>query len=68
MPCFSNQKLPIWVNFVKVFDWKMSVFVMAISSFYGKMVYFMAIRFILWPFGIFSRFGMLYREKSGNPA
>jgi hypothetical protein len=30
--------------------------------------YFMAIWYILWSFGIFShRFGMLYREKSGNP-
>jgi hypothetical protein len=46
------------------------------------MVYFMAIWYILWPFGIFyghlvyfmvicyifPRFGMLYQEKSGNPA
>jgi hypothetical protein len=38
------------------------------------LVYFMAIRNILWPSGIFcghwvyfSGFGMLYREKSGNP-
>jgi hypothetical protein len=45
-------------------------------------VYFMAILSILWPFGIFcghlvyfmviwnifSQFGMLYQEKSGNPA
>jgi hypothetical protein len=38
------------------------------------LVYFMAIWSILWPFGIFygylayfSRFGMLYQEKSGNP-
>jgi hypothetical protein len=23
--------------------------------------------YILWLFGIFSRFGMLYQEKSGNP-
>jgi hypothetical protein len=36
--------------------------------------YFMAIWYILWPFGMsygylvyFSRFGMLYQEKSGNP-
>jgi hypothetical protein len=38
-------------------------------------VYFAPIWYILWPFGIFhgylayvSRFGMLYQEKSGNPA
>jgi hypothetical protein len=23
--------------------------------------------YILWPFGIFYRFGTLYQEKSGNP-
>jgi hypothetical protein len=39
------------------------------------LVYFMAICYILRSFGIifgdwyiFSRFGMLYQEKSGNPA
>jgi hypothetical protein len=45
------------------------------------LVYFMAIWYIVWPFGIFCghsvyfmvtwyvfpRFGMLYHEKSGNP-
>jgi hypothetical protein len=37
-------------------------------------VYFTVIGYILWPFGTicgysvyFSHFGMLYREKSGNP-
>jgi hypothetical protein len=37
--------------------------------------YFATKRYILWPFGTFcgqfvyfSRFGMFYREKSGNPA
>jgi hypothetical protein len=35
--------------------------------FYCHLVYFVAIRNILWLFGIFSNFGMLYREKSGNP-
>jgi hypothetical protein len=28
----------------------------------------MGIWYILWPFGIFFRFGMMYQEKSGNPA
>jgi hypothetical protein len=42
--------------------------------FYGHFVYFKAIWYILRPFGIFydcyifSRFGTLYEEKSGNPA
>jgi hypothetical protein len=40
----------------------------------SRFVYLLAIRYILWPFGIFnchlvyfSRFGMLYKEKYGNP-
>jgi hypothetical protein len=28
----------------------------------------MVIWYILWALGIFFRFGMLYQEKSGNPA
>jgi hypothetical protein len=45
-----------------------------VGIFYGHLVYFTSIWYILWPSGIcyghleyFSRFGMLYREKSGNP-
>jgi hypothetical protein len=41
----------------------------------GHLVNYPAIWHILWPFGIFypvlvhfTRFGMLYQEKSGNPA
>jgi hypothetical protein len=43
--------------------------------FFDLLVYFMAIGNILWSFGIFvviwyifPRFGILYLEKSGNPA
>jgi hypothetical protein len=46
-----------------------------VCIFYGHLEYFMTILFILWSFGIFcgnlvhfSRFGMLYQDKSGNPA
>jgi hypothetical protein len=52
-----------------------------VGVFYGHLVYYAAIWYILWQFGIFcghlvycmviwyiySRFGMLYQEKSGNP-
>jgi hypothetical protein len=46
-----------------------------VGKFYGHLVYlFTAIWYIVCPFGIFavslvyfSRFGMLYQEKSGNP-
>jgi hypothetical protein len=42
-----------------------------VGIFYGHLLYFVAIchfcgHLILWLFGIFSRFGMLYQEKSGN--
>jgi hypothetical protein len=43
--------------------------------FYAHLAYFMGIWYILWAFCIlygrlvyFSRFGMLYEDKSGNPA
>jgi hypothetical protein len=45
-----------------------------VGIFYGNSVYFKGILNILWPFGAFcgnlvyfSRFGMSYQEKSGNP-
>jgi hypothetical protein len=45
-----------------------------VDTFYGYLLYFTAIYDILLPFGVFyghleyfSRSGMLYREKSGNP-
>jgi hypothetical protein len=34
----------------------------------GHLVYFVAIWYTSRLFGTFSRFGMLYQEKSGNPA
>jgi putative exporter of polyketide antibiotics len=46
-----------------------------IGKFYGHLVYVTAISYILWPCGIFlvifvylARFGVLYQQKSGNPA
>jgi hypothetical protein len=40
------------------------------GKFYGHFVNFTAVYFMIicGHFGIFSRFGMLYKEKSGNPA
>jgi hypothetical protein len=45
-----------------------------VGMFYGHLVYFTAIWYILWPFRIcnlwyvyFSYFGMFCQEKSGNP-
>jgi hypothetical protein len=58
---FFKPKNPNLGKFWRVLQWKI-------------LVYFMAIWYILWPFGIFmfiwyqfSRFGILYQEKSGNP-
>jgi hypothetical protein len=46
-----------------------------VGIFYYYFVYFTAIWYMLWPFGIFydylvyfSSLGILYQEKSGNPA
>jgi hypothetical protein len=46
-----------------------------VGTYNGHLVYFTVIWYILWPLGIFSGyfvdfslFGMLYLEKSGNPA
>jgi hypothetical protein len=46
-----------------------------VGLFYGHLVHFTVFCYILWTFGIgrgnlvyFSRFGILYQEKSGNPA
>jgi hypothetical protein len=46
----------------------------AVGIFYGHLVHFTVSCYILWTFGIvrgnllyFSRFGILYKEKSGNP-
>jgi hypothetical protein len=40
-----------------------------LGPFYGLLLCFMDIWYSFWKFGIyFSRFGILYEEKSGNPA
>jgi hypothetical protein len=61
----SKQKIPIGVIFGGSGNGK--------CIFYGHLVYFMAVWYILWPFGIFCGrlvhfflFGMLYEETSGN--
>jgi hypothetical protein len=59
-----KQKIPNLGEFGSVLQWKMLVYYMVIGSiiqifgiFYGPLV----------PFWSFSRFGILYEEKSGNP-
>jgi hypothetical protein len=45
-----------------------------VGMFHGHLVHFTVFCYILWTFGLnrgnlvyFSRFGVLYQEKSGNP-
>jgi hypothetical protein len=68
MVCFQTKN-PNLGQFWRVLQCKILVYI-----FYDHLVYFTAIGNILWPFGIFyghleffPRFGILYREKSGNP-
>jgi hypothetical protein len=64
-----QTKNPILGKLWKALQRKMLIFLLPFCLVYGHMVYFMAIRYNLWSFGIFfPRFGMLYGEKSGNPA
>jgi hypothetical protein len=66
---YFETKNPNFGKFWKVLQLKMLVLFMANLSIslpngilYGHLVHFVVIWYI------FSRFGMLYREKSGNPA
>jgi hypothetical protein len=64
-----KPKIQIWVNFGGSCNWRWLYILWTPGPFYGLFMY------ILWTFGIihgnlvyFSRFGILYQEKSGNPA
>jgi hypothetical protein len=66
---YFQTKNPILGKFWKVLQWKMLVFLGPFLSllwpnglFYGHLVHFVVIWYI------FPRFGISYREKSGNPA
>jgi hypothetical protein len=66
---FFQTKNPNLGKFWRYVQWKILVKFIAIWSFYGHLVYFVAFGYILWLFGIFfPRFGKLHQEKSGNPA
>jgi hypothetical protein len=54
---YFQTKNPILGKFWKVLQWKMLVF-------YGQMVYFMAIWYIMWSFGIFFPFWYIATEKN----
>jgi hypothetical protein len=63
-----KPKIPIWVNFGGSCNGRCWYIIWPFGLFYGCLV-------CLWPFDIFygylvyfSRYGMLYQEKSGHPA
>jgi hypothetical protein len=63
-----KPKIPVWVNLEGLAAEDVGIF-------FGHLVHFTAFCYILWTFGrirgnlvYFSRFGILYQEKSGNPA
>jgi hypothetical protein len=67
MVCFQTQN-PNLGKFLRVLDWKILIYLMAIWNilwrfgiFYGHLVRFVFIWYT------FSRFGIMYQEKSGNP-
>jgi hypothetical protein len=68
LQCFQmvyfQTKNPNSGKFWKVLQLKLLVILWPLCLVYGEMVYFRAIWYILI---YFFRFGMLYREKSGNP-
>jgi hypothetical protein len=67
--CLSMEDVGIFHGYLVCFTAIWSV-LLPFGIFYCHLVYFVAIWYILWSFGvpIFSRFGMLRKEKSGNPA
>jgi hypothetical protein len=65
LPDIFKPLIPIWVNFGEVSNGRCWYILWTFCIFYSHLIYFMD---ILWFLGtIFSRFGTLYQEKSGNP-
>jgi hypothetical protein len=67
MACFQTKNLNLG-KFCRVLHWKMLVYFMdtwsilgSFDKFYGHLVKFVEIWYIL------SRFGILYQDKSGSP-
>jgi hypothetical protein len=56
-----RPKIPIWVIFGRFCNRRCWYISWSFGLFYGHLVYFKAIWYILGPFGL------LYQEKSGNP-
>jgi hypothetical protein len=64
-----KPKIPIWVNFGGSLNWKMLKYFMAIWNILQtfEIIYDHLVQFVfIWY--IFSGFGIMRQEKSGNPA
>jgi hypothetical protein len=64
---YFQTKIPIWVNFGGTWNLKGRYILWPFGIYYSHLVHF-------WPFGnleaiwdLFARFGILCKEKSGNP-
>jgi hypothetical protein len=65
---YFQTKNPNLGKFWRVLQWKMLVYQDHLEHFPAIWyIYFMALWYMLWSFGIFSPFWYIYREKSGNP-
>jgi hypothetical protein len=53
--------------FLRVLEWKMLVFLWPFDIYYGHMLYFMAVWYSLFSFGIYFPFWNVWTKKSGNP-
>jgi hypothetical protein len=53
MVYFQTKKKTIWVNFERSCNGRCWQFLWSFCLFYGQTVHFMAIWYMLWPFGIF---------------
>jgi hypothetical protein len=64
-----RPKIAVWINFGGPCNGRYSYISWTFGLFYGHLIYFMDIWYILWYFGIFfPSVGILYQEKYGNPA
>jgi hypothetical protein len=68
---FIKPKIQIWVNFEGPYiDGKMSIYFTTILNILRPFVIFHdhLVHFVLFSWSIFSSFGIMHQEKSGNPS
>jgi hypothetical protein len=62
-----KPNIPIWVSFGGSCNGRCWFILWPFGLFYGHLINYVTIWYILWLLVYFSRFGMLLKEKSGNP-